>query len=216
MKNIMIVDGCQEYGFDIHQIGEPHFREIMPASEENVVFIEDIYNRSDYNELFPAFKAMWYGRIDNKNVKGIDGIFFYESYGRKIGYADRSANCKKRGTKEPNILQNPSHRCIIVLYKDPTKKICPHIVDQSVFSSIFPGREQDVAFYEDFDYGPKESKTIIEDNITPSNHIYMEDVSSIDGIIYIGYPEWRSKYLLRRDSEIERHYPLAEHDRPMT
>ena len=88
MKNIQVIDGAENCVFDIFAATDEEFALIFP-SDEDVAFIDEVYQRSPAKQLDPAFANIWKRRIAKANAMGIHGILYYGLEWKKAYYPTR-------------------------------------------------------------------------------------------------------------------------------
>ena len=207
MRNIMVVDGCQDYFFDMHTVSDEDFARIFPNSNQNVDFDADLYKRKDLEELNDTFRRMWFNRRPNNKITGIHGTLFYENlerrpyYPKKIDIAPRSVE-----SLSPFDFDSKS---VFIMEKEPSKPLITCLVNVDLFREIFCFPGQDVIFLEDLQerFGDKQSQEILSK--IKNSTIAKTKSPGIQGTFYIGYPERRMYFPNRIDADIPRHYPLA-------
>lgn len=88
MKNIQIIDGAENYVYDIFEATEEEFSLIFPM-ETDIAFIEEVYASGNTEDLDVAFDNIWKRRIRKRDAKGIHGIIFYELPNKMQYYPNR-------------------------------------------------------------------------------------------------------------------------------
>ena len=73
MKNIQIMDGAINCVYDICAATDEEFSFIFPE-EQDVAFIDEIYERGGAKVLDEAFKNIWSRRVPKHEVQGIHGL----------------------------------------------------------------------------------------------------------------------------------------------
>ena len=89
MKTILVIDGADNCAYDCFLASDDLFRRIYPGDGQDIEFIEDLLERSPDGDLDQEFEAMWRRRITKKDVRGIDGILFYELLHKKKFYPNK-------------------------------------------------------------------------------------------------------------------------------
>ena len=77
MKNIQVIDGAINSVYDVFQATDEEFPLIFPANED-VAFIEEVFERGPPEELIAAYKEIWKRRIPKREAMGIHGLLFFE------------------------------------------------------------------------------------------------------------------------------------------
>jgi len=88
VKNIQVIDGAENCVFDIFAATDDEFRLIFP-SDEDVAFIDEVYQRSPAKQLDAAFANIWKRRIAKAKAKGINGTLYYGLERKKVYYPGR-------------------------------------------------------------------------------------------------------------------------------
>jgi hypothetical protein len=88
MKNKQVIDGAQNFVYDIFSATESEFSLIFPVGQ-HVAFIDEVMARAGPEELTAAFKNIWRRRIAKKETIRIDGLLFYELERKKVYYPTR-------------------------------------------------------------------------------------------------------------------------------
>lgn len=77
-KTILIIDGANNCAYDCFLASDELFAAVFPGAGQDIEFIEDFCTRDAGGTYNVAFEAMWKRPVPKKNIKGIDGILFYE------------------------------------------------------------------------------------------------------------------------------------------
>ena len=88
MKHIQVIDGADNSVYDIFAATDEEFSLIYPPNQD-VAFIDEVWDRGDQVELGKAFKNIWERRIPKSQVCGIHGILFFELEHKKKYYPTR-------------------------------------------------------------------------------------------------------------------------------
>ena len=88
-KNVMIVDGAINCAYDIFRMPEELFARVFCKQGQDIEFIEDFLARDGSGESDQLFEMMWQHPIAKKDVRGIDGILFYELLEKKPFYPNK-------------------------------------------------------------------------------------------------------------------------------
>ena len=89
MKNILIIDGARNCAYDIFTIDEASFREIFLNDGQNIEFSEDFVSRNDPEQVRSIYSELWKRPVEKKNVKGIQGILYFELEFKKEYYPNK-------------------------------------------------------------------------------------------------------------------------------
>ena len=87
-RTILIVDGALNCAYDCFDAEPEFFDVIFPGDGQDIEFIEDFLERcgDEYDE---AFMRMWRRPVARKDIRGIDGILFYELTHKKKFYPNK-------------------------------------------------------------------------------------------------------------------------------
>jgi hypothetical protein len=88
MKNIQVIDGAINSTYDIFAVTDEEFLLIFPSGHD-VAFIDEVYSRSNSQELDLVFNVIWKRRIPKCEVDGIHGLLFYGLEEKKNYYPTR-------------------------------------------------------------------------------------------------------------------------------
>lgn len=88
MKNIQVIDGAVNCVYDVFAATEEELAAIFP-SDQDVAFIDEVYNNGSREVLERAFKAIWQRRVPKAQVQGIHGTLFFELEAEKPYYPTR-------------------------------------------------------------------------------------------------------------------------------
>ncbi|WP_374088812.1 hypothetical protein [Methylomicrobium lacus] len=88
MKNIQVIDGADNFVYDIFAATEEEFALIFPEGQD-VAFIDEVITHGSERELDEAFTRIWKRRIPKRDAMGIHGILFYELAPKKQYYPTR-------------------------------------------------------------------------------------------------------------------------------
>ena len=89
MKTIQIIDGAENCAYDCFSADEKLFKAVFPKKGQNIEFIEDFLGRVPDGSLDELFEMMWQRPVAKKDVRGIDGILFYELVNKKKFYPNK-------------------------------------------------------------------------------------------------------------------------------
>jgi hypothetical protein len=89
MKTILIIDGAENCAYDHFQTTEEFFAVLFPNEGQDIEFIEDFRNRHPEGDFAPHFDQLWKSPVRKKDVRGIDGILFYEMLHKKRYYPNK-------------------------------------------------------------------------------------------------------------------------------
>ena len=89
MKTILVIDGADNCAYDCFEASDELFRAIFPEEGQDIEFIEDFLERNPDGRFGAAFESMWKSPVAKKNVRGIDGILFYELLQKKQFYPNK-------------------------------------------------------------------------------------------------------------------------------
>lgn len=98
--NIMVIDGADNCAYDVYSVSEDIFKILFPASGQNICFVEDV---SDVEwGAIDKLGGIWGCPIRKSDVRGIDGIMFYELEYKKKYYPNLSdADLDLNGRAKP-------------------------------------------------------------------------------------------------------------------
>lgn len=93
MRTIMVIDGADNCAYDCFLIDDDLFSVIFPLEGQDVEFIEDLVDRAEQKFRETGAKLdlspLWENYVERKNVRGIDGILFYELAKKKKFYPNK-------------------------------------------------------------------------------------------------------------------------------
>ncbi|MEO0566643.1 MAG: hypothetical protein AAF066_02845 [Pseudomonadota bacterium] len=102
MKTILIIDGAENCAYDCFLADDELFEAVFPLDGQNIEFIEDFLERSSSDQFDGLFESMWKRPIAKKDVRGIDGILFYELINKKKYYPNkRDCDLDGSGRRQP-------------------------------------------------------------------------------------------------------------------
>ena len=73
MKNIMVIDGAINCAYDIFVAAEEEFALLFPEPEQDVQFVEDVFDRPGVPE---TLQRLWTRPIHKQHANGIHGTLF--------------------------------------------------------------------------------------------------------------------------------------------
>ena len=85
----MIIDGALNCAYDCFSVEDEFFRLIFPLPGQDIEFIEDLLDRQTEEGLADYFTKLWLNRIERKQIRGIDGILFFELLHKKEFYPNK-------------------------------------------------------------------------------------------------------------------------------
>jgi hypothetical protein len=88
MKNIQVIDGAENCVFDVFAATDDEFMLVFPP-EEDVAFIDEVYQRGNAQELDAALGQIWNRRVVKAETHGIHGILYYGLDHKKAYYPTR-------------------------------------------------------------------------------------------------------------------------------
>ena len=102
MKTILVVDGAENCACDHFQATDGFFALLFPSECQDIEFIEDFCERHPGEDFTAAFSQSWVRPVRKKDVRGIDGILFFELENKKQFYPnkqDSDLDARGRGWK---------------------------------------------------------------------------------------------------------------------
>lgn len=88
MKNIQVIDGAINCVYDVFAATDEEFSLIF-LEEQDVAFIDEVYERGSAETLDKTFKNIWGRRISKREVQGIHGLLFFALAEKKVYYPSR-------------------------------------------------------------------------------------------------------------------------------
>ena len=89
MKNIQIIDSAVNCAYSVYQISSNDFSLIFPGKDQDVEFIEDLFNRLGDQKAQQILMPIWEQRIDKREIVGLHGTLFYQMESRKKFYPNK-------------------------------------------------------------------------------------------------------------------------------
>jgi hypothetical protein len=88
-RTILIIDGAANCAYDCFLASDELFAAIFPGEGQDIEFIEDFVARDPHGAYTAAFDAMWKNSVRKKDIRGIDGVLFYELSFKKEFYPNK-------------------------------------------------------------------------------------------------------------------------------
>lgn len=102
MKTIQIIDGAENCAYDCFLADDELFEALFPGIGQDIEFIEDFLERDPCGRFDGLFAAMWKRPVAKRDVRGIDGILFYELANKKKYYPNkRDTDLDGSGRRQP-------------------------------------------------------------------------------------------------------------------
>jgi hypothetical protein len=102
MKTIQIIDGAENCAYDCFSCDDELFEGIFSENGQDIEFIEDFLDRVPEGSFDHLFETMWKRPVAKKDVRGIDGILFYELLNKKWYYPNkRDSDLDGLGRRSP-------------------------------------------------------------------------------------------------------------------
>lgn len=89
MKTIQIIDGAENCAYDCFLADDVLFAAIFPEQGQDIEFAEDFLDRVSGRSLDDLIDAMWKRPIAKKDIRGIDGILFFDLLNKKKFYPNK-------------------------------------------------------------------------------------------------------------------------------
>ncbi len=89
MKTVLIIDGASNCAYDCFEATDQLFIAIFPEADQDIEFIEDFQSRNPKGKFDKDFTEMWARPIKKKDIRGIDGVLFYELLEKKQFYPNK-------------------------------------------------------------------------------------------------------------------------------
>ena len=89
MKTIQIIVGAENCAYDYFSADNELFLAIFPENGQDIEFIEDFLVRVPDDSFDDLFALMWRRPVAKKNVRGVDGVLFYELQNKKKFYPNK-------------------------------------------------------------------------------------------------------------------------------
>jgi len=103
LKTILIIDGAENCAYDCFSADDELFTAIFPENGQDIEFIEDFLERIPDGTFDHRFALMWKHPVAKKDIRGIDGILFYDLLSKKKFYPNkRDSDLNGIGRNFPN------------------------------------------------------------------------------------------------------------------
>ena len=89
MKTIQVIDGAENCAYDCFSADNELFHAVFPENGQDIEFIEDFLDRVPDGSLDGLFEKMWKRPVRKKDVRGIDGVLFFELLNKKRFYPNK-------------------------------------------------------------------------------------------------------------------------------
>ena len=89
MKTILVVDGADNCAYDHFQTSDEFFTVLFPDDGQDIEFIEDFWDRHRGEDFALQFDQLWKSPVRKKDVRGVEGILYYEMLHKKKYYPNK-------------------------------------------------------------------------------------------------------------------------------
>jgi hypothetical protein len=89
MKTILVIDGAENCAYDHFQTTDEFFAVLFPNDGQNIEFIEDFRERHPEDNFASHFDQLWASPVRKKDVRGVDGVLFFEMLHKKRYYPNK-------------------------------------------------------------------------------------------------------------------------------
>lgn len=89
MKNIQVIDGAVNCAYCVYQVSDEDFSLIFPGANQDIEFIDDLFDRLGDQKAEKILSLIWKRRTDKKNISGLHGTLFYQLECKKKFYPNK-------------------------------------------------------------------------------------------------------------------------------